>query len=234
MTKTERNIRNAATLLLVTIGAAGCNQISATDAQATAAAARQTGIAEGLSATRAIPTADRLATLESLYKTPQVIVVTATPEPAKPTQASVATKAATAPAIKKYPGAVDVLVPATDWTDMARGNLVIPEAIAVRPSKPYEAEIKVDVTKVYQLRTDFDDSQPSTWRDGSLIYKFHVPAGLQPHFMGTQGDTGTQLCWANEEEGNMVWMKTEKGNGTSAVVRFEKTGKNPERLKLCP
>jgi hypothetical protein len=111
----------------------GCVGISSDNAQATAAAARQTGVAEGLrlaapTAVPATPTTDRLATLEALVKTPQVIVVTATPE------ARVTARPAVAP----------TFAPAT-------APAVVPSTPTIPARQPFSCDFVVDETLSRQV-----------------------------------------------------------------------------------
>lgn len=179
--------------------------------------------------------------IDAIVKRLQPTAVSATEMP-KPTATRAAVrpavvptnKPAVRPAVAPVSGELNIEVPMLSWTNWVRGNLVIPGAIQIRPSKPFEAVVPAEEGSAYQLKTDFDDSRPSTWRDGSLIYKFHIPLNRKTVFVGTQGDTGVMLCEANEEGQNMVWMRTEKGNGTSALVRFTVTDQNPALGQLCP
>lgn len=128
-----------------------------------------------------------------------------------------------------------VLVPFVDWTAWTLDNVVIDDAVHVRPSKPFEAAIQVEAGKVYQLKTDYLDDQPNTWKPGKRLYKFHVPKGLQAYALGYQGDNRTRLCMGSEGENwNILWLGTEAGNGTSALVYFVNTGENPPVNQLCP
>ena len=176
---------------------------------------------------------------------------------AQPTKAATATKAPTSTTAPKPTGTamptkissseqftmtvtldgkdyVGVVAQPIKWTDWTLENVVIDNAIHIRPSKPFEAAVSPEENTAFQLKTDYLDNDPKTWKSGQLLYKFHIEDGWKPVVLGYQGDTKTRICWAREGDKNMVWMQTMNGNGTSALVVFVKTDEMPPKNSLCP
>ena len=89
------------------------------------------------------------------------------------------------------------------------------------------AQLQLQGTRVgpYQLKTDY--AHKPEWRGGPQLYVYNIPSGYQPEFMGVQGDTGISLCWQAAGKGTQVVMQTQNGNGTSALVYFVRTNRQP-------
>lgn len=200
---------------------------------------------------QATPTA-KVAAAAPTVKSTAMPVASATQAPA--TMAATATQAPTSTSALKTTGTpnvssskqmtmtvtldgkdyVGVVAQPIKWTDWTLANVVIDNAVHVRPSKPFEAAVSPEENTAFQLKTDYLDNDPKTWKAGQLLYKFHIEDGWKPVALGYQGDTKTRICWAREGEKNMVWVQTQNGNGTSALVVFVKTDEMPPKNSLCP
>ncbi len=143
--------------------------------------------------------------------------------------------AAPAPTAPEEPSAENLLV-AGKWTPWELGNLVIEQAIQVRPGRPFEGNIRPVDGAVYQLLTDYRNEDATTWVPGLHLYEYDLPSGWSAEYVGAQGDTNVTVCLMAEKgaEGSQILMKTEKGNGASALVRLWHTGQNPPADVVCP
>ena len=105
------------------------------------------------------------------------------------------------------------------WTNWELNNGVVPAIAAFAPDKPFEGT--VTVTKgVVQLKSDYNDQDTKSWKPGSLLYKYHLPKGVAPRYITAQGDNAIQMCWMIEDGSSQLWMRTQAGNGTSALVEL--------------
>ncbi len=174
---------------------------------------------------------------------------TATPfQPATPTPTPPPTPTPTATATatgETAPTATEGALVPLQWTDWTLNNQVIPGATKVKVQNPFEATVvEAEPGDIVQLATDLDDTNPSaTWRPGQLIYEYDLPPGVRPVFLAAQGDTAVQLCWQREEKDGdpetletQILMKTQNGNGTSAIVTFVSVDESeiPPVGKFCP
>lgn len=117
-----------------------------------------------------------------------------------------------------------IAVPAGDWTRVVTDNVILDEVMTLLPAPLYEGSFPGE--GIYQLRTDYIDTDATTWKGGPRLYEYDISPGYSVTMMGVQGDTGVQLCYEAEigAKGAQILMKTVNGNGTSAIVQVSKNG----------
>ncbi len=129
------------------------------------------------------------------------------------------------------------IVPLGNWTEPLLDNMMLENAIQIRPNKPFEngeSLAPIGEMIVYQLKSTFIDTDLSTWKPGELV-EFDLAYGWRPILIGVQGDAYTSLCWqAENDKGTQVLMKLSQSNGGSALVHFVRTDEHPDQGIMCP